>query len=208
MIAKPLPAEAGDARAEFYARHSSGLDQFFSAINGETGLSILDLTGINQANVSFITNLGHRLYSEDYLRSLEHFVQVRGSDLDLGPVAVEAFLAENLLYPERSFDGVLLWDVLEYLEPPLLTATLERLHRITKPGGHLLAVFHSQERGVEFVQYRFRIRDARTLLLTPYGRRRTPQVFNNRTLERLFHCFGSLKFFLTRENLRELLVRK
>ena len=44
---------------DFAPRHSNGLDQFFSYIKGESGLSILDLAGVNQANVSFITNLGN-----------------------------------------------------------------------------------------------------------------------------------------------------
>src|ERR1700680_2234236 len=55
---------------DFVSRHSNGLDQFFSYIKGESGLSILDLAGANQANVSFITNLGHKIYSEDFLRGL------------------------------------------------------------------------------------------------------------------------------------------
>jgi len=56
--------------ADFVQRNSNGLDQFFSYIKGETGLSILDLAGVNQSNVSFITGLGHKIYSEDFLRSL------------------------------------------------------------------------------------------------------------------------------------------
>jgi len=33
------------------------------------------------------------------------------------------------------------------------------------------------------------------------------QLFNNRALEKLFADFQSVKFFLTRERLREVLVR-
>ena len=64
-------AGTGVATGPAYTRHSNGLDQFFSSMRGQGGLNILDFAGASQANVSFITDLGHRLSSEDYLRSLE-----------------------------------------------------------------------------------------------------------------------------------------
>src|SRR5579864_9212551 len=53
------------------SRPSRGLEQFFTYIRGQVGLSILDLAGASQENVSFITNLGHSLYSEDFVRGLD-----------------------------------------------------------------------------------------------------------------------------------------
>jgi hypothetical protein len=35
---------------------------------------------------------------------------------------------------------------------------------------------------------------------------RLQRVFNNRHVENLFRDFGSIKFFLTRDNIREVLV--
>src|ERR1700730_10818208 len=160
---------------DFAPRHSNGLDQFFSYIKGESGLSILDLAGVNQANVSFITNLGHQIYSEDFLRSLR-----LGGNGDAQP-RVDAFLSQNLNHREASFDGVLVWDVLEYLSPPLLSATVERLARIVKPGSYLLAVFQAQEKAESVPQYSFRIQDSKTLLVADRGRRKPEHVFNNRS---------------------------
>src|SRR5215471_177522 len=51
-------------------RPSRGLEEFFSHIRDQSGLTILDLGGATQQNVSYITNLGHRLYSEDFLQIL------------------------------------------------------------------------------------------------------------------------------------------
>src|SRR6185436_9188428 len=51
-------------------RPSRGLEEFFNYIRDQSGLTILDLGGATQQNVSFITNLGHRLYSEDFLQIL------------------------------------------------------------------------------------------------------------------------------------------
>src|SRR5438270_6081069 len=91
---------------DFAPRHSNGLDQFFSYIKGESGLSILDLAGVNQSNVSYITNLGHRIYSEDFLRSL------RVAESGEPQPRVDAFLSQNLNHADGSFDGVLVWDVM------------------------------------------------------------------------------------------------
>ena len=187
---------------DFRPRHSNGLDQFFSYIKGESGLSILDLAGANQANVSYITNLGHRIYSEDFLRSLR--VTPNGDGLS----PIDSFLTQNLLHDDASFDGVLVWDVLEYLSAPLLAATVERLFRITKPGSYLFAVFQAQEKAESAPQYTFRIQDSKTLLVADRGARKPEQIFNNRSLEKLFSGFESLKFFLSRDKLREVIVRR
>jgi hypothetical protein len=45
-------------------------------------------------------------------------------------------------------------------------------------------------------------------VLTERSVRSAGQVFNNRSLEKLFGKFESVKFFLTRENLREVIVRR
>jgi hypothetical protein len=200
----PKPA-AGDAQASespggsAYARHSHGLEQFFSQVQGPGPLCILDVGGATQANVEFITSLGHRLYSEDFLRVL---------DASSGPDLQTNFLKQNLGFPAGCFDGVLLWDVLEFLPQPLLKATVERLYQVAKPGSYLLAFFHADEKAVSVPVYSYRISDDKTLLLAHRQLRRPAQLFNNRAVERLFQAFESVKFFLTRDHLREVIVRR
>lgn len=188
-------------------RSSRGLEQFFDYIRGQSGLTILDLGGAVQQNVSFITNLGHRLYSEDFLRIFE---ETFGSDEETNqsnPGRIEYFLRNALDYPDYHFDGVLIWDVLEYLEPALLAATIERLHKIVRPNSYLLAFFHSDAKIESVPYYCFRIQDVNTLQVAQTGSRHPAQLFNNRSLEKLFQQFGSVKFFLTRERLREVIVK-
>src|SRR6266567_6165674 len=60
-------------------RQSRGLEEFFGYIRDQSGLTILDLGGATQQNVSFITNLGHRLYSEDFLAILRETFGEEGS---------------------------------------------------------------------------------------------------------------------------------
>lgn len=206
MFAKPPDSKPRSGEPQ--SRHSNGLEQFFSHIRDESGLSILDLGGASQANVSFITGLGHKLYTEDFLRSLrQHFGGGRMPEPP-HPSQVAAFLDESLNYPERNFDGVLAWDVLEYCEPPVSAAVIERLLGLVKPNSYMLAIFHAPDRPEAPEQYSFRIQDSKTLILMPRERRPILQSFNNRGLEKLFQAFDSLKFFLTRDALREVIVKR
>jgi hypothetical protein len=172
-------------------------------------MAILDLAGANQGTVSFITNYGHRLYSDDFLRQLDVcFGQGDFYENQTNPRAVDAFLHATLDFPEEAFDGALVWDVLEYLSPPLLAMVVQRLRAMLRPGSCLLAVFHNEERAETVPCYSFRIHDHRTIQLSTRGRRQPAQFFNNRSLERLFQDFQSVKFFLTRDHLREVIVRR
>ncbi|MEX2261965.1 MAG: hypothetical protein WD696_08430 [Bryobacteraceae bacterium] len=200
------PLSESQEMEDSYSRPSKGLEQFFTSIKGEAGLSILDLAGVTQSNVNFITSLGHRLYSEDFLRSLRE--SFPGLNDQSNPALVDRFLNQNLVYEKESLDGVLIWDSLEHMSTPLLVATLGRLTKIVKPRGYLLAFFHAQDKVSEIPYYSFRIQDPKTLLIGRHGKRQLAQTFNNRNLEKLFDQFESLKFFLTRERLREVIIRR
>ena len=187
-------------------RTSRGLEEFFAQIRDQSGLTILDLGGATQKNITFITELGHRLYSEDFLAIMQETFGEGESDQS-NPGRIEYFLKQTLDYPEGHFDGVLVWDVLEYLNPVLLNAVIERLHKVVKPKSHMLAFFHSDDKlqGVPF--YTFRIAETNSLEVSQRGLRKPVQLFNNRSLEKLFVRFDSVKFFLTRERLREVIIR-
>jgi 2-polyprenyl-3-methyl-5-hydroxy-6-metoxy-1,4-benzoquinol methylase len=187
-------------------RSSRGLEEFFAYIRGQSGLTILDLGGATQENVSFITNLGHRLYSEDFLQILNDTFGDDKADQS-NPGRIEYFLRQTLDYPEEHFDGVLIWDVLEYLEPALLAAVVDRLRKVVRSKSYLLAFFHSDDKLEAVPIYTFRIQEVNALQVARRGTRRPAQFFNNRGLERLFGKFESVKLFLTRERLREILVK-
>jgi len=188
-------------------RQSRGLEQFFGYIRDQAGLTILDLGGATQQNVNFITNLGHRLYSEDFLQILHETFGVSDTVDQSNPGRIEYFLRQALDYPEGKFDGVLVWDVLEYLEPPLLAAVVERLHKIVRRKSYMLAFFHSDLKLEAVPFYTFRIQEVSQLQVAQQGTRRPAQLFNNRSLEKLFGTFESVKFFLTKDRLREVIIK-
>lgn len=191
-------------------RASNGLDQFFGSIQDEHNLSILDFAGASQANVSFITTLGHRIFSNDILHTLDEAFGGEGDFVtnQADPRKADYFLRESLDFSERSFDGALVWDTLQFLAPPLLQETVDRLYHVLRPQAALLAFFHAEEKANTVPLYNYRIVESKTLSLTPRGERKPAQYFNNRSLEKLFQKFHSVKFFLTRDHLREVIVRR
>src|SRR5579862_5893661 len=133
------PPSVTSGRSAFPPRHSGeevtstrssrGLEEFFNHIRDQSGLTILDLGGATQQNVSFITNLGHRLYSEDLVRMINDTF-TDDISAQSNPGQMDYFMRHALDYPERQFDGVLIWDVLEYLAPALLNTVVDRLYKI------------------------------------------------------------------------------
>jgi len=202
-----LPARNGVGKEILNTRPSRGLQEFFTYIRDQSGLTILDLGGASQQNVNFITNLGHRLYSEDFLKILNETFGLDDTVDQSNPGRIEFFLRQALDYPEGHFDGILAWDVFEYLAPPLLNAVIERMHQIVRPKSYMLAFFHSDDKLDAVPFYTFRIQELNTLQVAEQGRRRPAQLFNNRSLEKLFGRFESVKFFLAKDRLREVIIK-
>ena len=179
-------------------------------------MSILDFAGASQATISFVTNYGHRLYSDDFVRQLD---QVFGSAAALAnganffenqanPILVSDFFNLALTFEDASFDGALVWDSLQFLASPLLQTVVAKLHKMMRPGASLFALFHTEERIESLSTYAYRIQDHRTIQMSARAQRKPAQIFNNRSLEKLFQDFSSVKFFLTRDRLREVIVKR
>jgi hypothetical protein len=188
-------------------RSSRGLEQFFFNIRDLIGLSILDLAGASQENIMYLTSLGHKVYSEDIVRSLDDSFGPNPAE-QTNPGRIESFLHAHFDYPAGTFDGVLLWDSLQFMGPALVTATVDRLHHVMRPGSYLLAYMTANERVSEVPSHSFRISDNKNVLIAERGLRTSGQVFNNRNVEKLFGKFDSVKFFLSKESLREVIVRR
>jgi SAM-dependent methyltransferase len=189
-------------------RHSSGFEQFSAMLQRSENLSVLDMSGASQANVSFITSLGHRISTDDILATME---QCFADDfLENQKVASKAqgFMDQTLTFPDESFDGALVWDTLQFLVSPLLDQVVAQLLRVMRPGGLILVFFRADERSTRIPMYNYRIQDQRTLSVSSRGGYQNVQFFHNRILEKLFQNAGSVKFFLTRDHLRELIVRR
>ena len=189
-------------------RHSSGLDQFCGLMQAAEGLSILDMSGASQANITFITGLGNRISSDDILGTMQLCFGGEFFENQQAASNAQRFIEQTLTFPDESFDGALVWDALQFLVPPLLEEAVAQLLRVMRPGGAMLLFFNADEKVARMPVYNYRIQDRKTLLQVPRGGEQHTQYFNNRMLERLFERTTSVKFFLTRDHLREVIVRK
>jgi len=185
-------------------------------------LCILDIGSTSATNITFLTERSHKIYSEDLLDASTDTSLVMKDERGQTVLDAKRFLAENLVYGNAQFDLVLCWNLADYLDESLVKPVVGRLWSMLKPGGMLLAFFHTQEAGPDAPCYRYHILNDDTLEMQhiearrdmrkgPTGTVQSPtfrlqRVFNNRHIENLFRDFTSIKFFLTRDNIREVLV--
>jgi hypothetical protein len=186
---------------------SNGLDQFFLELGGQDRLKILDLCGA-PATTEYLFEQQQIPRPDSFYRALElAFGNGPGYlDRQLEEDRVEIFVKHTLDHKEGEFDAVLLWDSLQYLRPELLGPVLEQIHTITRPGAPIFAIFHADERAEEVPVFSYQIQGRNQLYLTERDRRRLAQPFNNRNIDRIFKNFGPRKFFLARDQLREVLI--
>ena len=188
------------------ARRSTGFNEFIKAISKQENLRILDLGATSAANITFMTGLGHNFHQEDLLRlSADKDLLVSNGD-GATVFDTDRFLHDNLNFGREEFDAVMLWDVADYLPEPLVKPVIERIHVGMKPGSILLGFFHTKDAGPKEPFYRYHIASKEAVDMQPGESFKLQRVFANRHVENLFRDFGSIKFFLGRDNLRDVLV--
>ena len=195
-----------EVRGERVLRRSTGFSEFIKWMAREDGLSVLDLGSTSPANITFFIGLGHRFHQEDLLRlSADKSLIVSNGEGDK-TFDVDRFLGENLRFERQEFDAVMFWDLADYLPEPLVKPVIERIHIGMKPGAILFSFFHTKDAGPQAPFYRYNIAAKDTIEMQPAAAFRLQRVFNNRHVENLFRDFSSIKFFLGRDNIREVLV--
>jgi SAM-dependent methyltransferase len=206
-------------------RRSSGLAELARVLQSEEPVCVLDIGSTSAGNIRYLTERGHKIYSEDLLEASTDPSLAIKDEQGQWVLDSKRFVAENLVYSAAQFDIVLCWNVADYLDESLVKPVVARLWSTLKPGGMLLAFFHTREAGPDAPCYRYHIVSKDTLEMQhiearrdvrkgPTGATHTAiqksfrlqRVFNNRHIENLFRDFSSIKFFLTRDNIREVLV--
>lgn len=200
-------AAAPRTATERIPRRSTGFQQFTRATLKPEGQQILDLGATSPTNIQFICSLGHKAYNEDVLAATrDSSLLLPGEEENSTVFDVERFLRENLNYESESFDAVLLWDLCDYLPESLVKPVVQRIHKITKPNGILLGFFHTRDAGPDAPYVRYHMANSETLELQIGSPVQLQRVFANRHIENLFHDYSSIKFFLGKENIREVLI--
>ncbi len=218
------PERPSAEAAEKLTRRSSGLGELSRSWESAEGLCVLDLGATSPTNIRHFTEHGHKIYSEDLLTASTDPELITKDENGTPILDSRKFLAENLVYPAAQFDVILCWNLPDYLEESLVKPVVGRLWSVLKPGGMLLAFFHTRDAGPDSPYHRFHIVGTDTLQMQKIEAKRDARlgsgamrgaipdgfplqrVFNNRHIETLFRDFASIKFFLARDNIREVLV--
>ncbi len=206
-------------------RRSSGLGELWRQWETCENLCILDLGATSPTNIRHFTERGHKIYSEDLLTASTDSSLLSKDENGTTILDSRKFLAENLVYPAARFDAILCWNLADYLDEGLVKPVVGRLWSVLKPGGMLLAFFHTRDAGPDAPCHRFHIVGPDILEMQKIELRRETRrgptgavhtaisegfqlqrVFNNRHIETLFRDFASIKFFLARDSIREVLV--
>jgi hypothetical protein len=192
-------------------RTSLALRHFFESMRDCQDLEILDLGEFNEHNREFVDAMGHHLVHEDLVARIdETFGPGDPAAAQRQPGLIDLFLNQNLQGLESQFDAVFVWDTLQYASRPLLEAIVNRLHALMRPRAAVFACFQCDilQAGPLVTSYSFRLVSEDTLELYPRGLRRHAQIFTNRGIEKAFETFSTIKFYLTRDSLREVVARR
>lgn len=208
-------AVAEPAFAPRATRTSNCLKDFLWHLGGIGRGTLLDLGPVYQNTVQFFGERGFKVYTEDILTGLGRFTREQeAAVLALKPEderptraqAAQKFLESALEYGPRSFDAVLAWDLLDYMDDEMRVQAADRITHMLRDGGVVLAIFHSK-RPDQFRRYRVIDETTMELVssppLVPFGK-----IFQNREMMDIFGGYHSSKTYLGRDQVREALFVK
>lgn len=182
---------------------AKALRKFLACLEGRPSPVLLDLGPVVGSNVTYFgERLNCKVYIEHLLGDLEQ--HVREGRLDAFP----AFLADRFQFDEGGVDGILLWDVYDFLDRPSGHALASALMPLMRTGGALLGLFGTGGEGrTGFTKYivsdETHVRPI--AYASPLVRRSSPP---NREILRMFDGLRVTDSYLLHDGLREILFRK
>ena len=185
--------------------HSKVMPKFVAALAQRPSPVLLNLGPVVGANVAFFGDrLGCKIYVEDLFVDVEAHARRWAKDPEVEPPA----LASRLVQPPESVDGILCWDLFDYLDEATGRTLAARLTSLLRSGGGLYGLFGTTP--IDVAHYtRFVLEDEdslrhRTYPATP-GRR---HVLTSRDINRMFDGLEVAESVLLRNGARETLFRK
>ena len=127
----------GDAPAprEEPAVPSKAFPKFLATIAQKDAPVLLDFGPVIGSNVAFCgERLGCKLFIEDFVADIDR--QLRGATTDLA-----ATVPTRFTHADASIDGILLWDLFDFLDKPTAQALASQIVRMLRPGGAVMGFF-------------------------------------------------------------------
>jgi Methyltransferase domain len=177
--------------------------RFLAALAQREAPVLLDLGPVVGVNVSFFgERLCCKIFVEDLYANIDAHVKEGRAD-HLGE-----FFRTRFPQADASFDGILCWDVLDYMDKGAAQIVAHEMTRLLKPGGALFGFF-STVASTSSEYSRFFIVDESTLRYRSYpAARGRQQVLVNRDINRMFEGLNIAESFLLLTKTREMVFRK
>ena len=194
-------AQAAPADDPVFA--TKALRKFLKCLASRPSPVLLDLGPVVGSNVSFFgAELGCKIFVADIFADLDR--HVRDGKTDLLPT----FLTSRFSQASGTVDGILCWDIIDYVDRRAAQALADELTRVLRPEGALLGFFGTaparDTRSTKYI-----VVDEVNLRYRSYPAVRGRQaVLLNRDIIRLFPALHVSDSFLLQNTLREILFRK
>jgi hypothetical protein len=206
---KRAEPDAGPGASSAPVAPTKALSRFISGLSGKSAPVLLDLGSVIGSNVSFFgERLGCKIVVEDLAKDIDRHVSER-----MLP-ELPTFFGTRIARGEESVDGVLCWDIFDYLDKASATALATSLVRVIKPEGLLLAFFNTVDPKpgappTPSTYTKHVVVDQASLQHRTYAAARGKQrPFQNRDIQRMFEPMRIVDQFLMKNHLREMLFRK
>ena len=196
----PVLQPASDSEPLFSTK---AFRKFLTALTARESPVLIDLGPVVGSNISFFgEQLGCKIFVEDLFAELDR--HIRAGSLD----KFTEMLRHRFPQESGSVDGILCWDLIDYMDKASAHRLAEQLSRILRPEGALLGFFAtSQTTDARYTKYV--IADEGNLRHRNYPAARCRQtILFNRDIIKLFPGLRVSDSFLLQNNLREILFRK
>ena len=188
-------------------RNSSGWRDILAYLKTNESLRVLDFGATSSHNINYLTGMGHSVYMANVVQEAARPEWRRSLEEGAAPkFDVAGFVEANLNFSGRDFDVVLVWDTADYLPPELVPALFEKLHEVLRPSGRLLAFFQGTAPSPQTPFARYQLTDSEQLLLLASGFFVFQASYQTRQIEKFLKGYASVRFFLGRDNIREVIA--
>ena len=203
---KPAESATADGSVAKVAEPSyptKALQKFLASLQGSEGPLILDLGPVVGRNVTFFgEQLGCRIRVEDIAADIDRHVKAKTTE------QLPDFFAKRFTQAAGTVDGILCWDVFDFLDRPAAQALAASLSTLLKPDGCLLGFFSTAETQ-DSLYTKYVVVDESNLRYRTYPSSR-PRQRNllNGDIIKLFKDLRVTDSFLMKSKVREMLFRK
>jgi len=202
---KPDPADIAPPKGADLVVPSKGFAKFLSAVKNQPEPSVvIDFGPVIGGNVAFLGDrLGCKLFIEDLLTELDRHKKT-GTVASM-PAAIDGRLGQKA---EGSVDGILCWDLFDFLDKTSAQTLARQIMRMLRPGGAVMGFFcTSAAERAPFTK--FEVIDDQSLRHRHHpgaGGAKAPLA--NRDIIKMFDGLTVAESFLLKNSTREILLRK